>query len=184
MRIKLNQDIKMCVFPDNQKYFSNGLYEILWELERVHMLHFSLEYNLNNIRFINLDQSTLKSLLLYEDVIFRNKEEKQIILFATKNTEAVANHLYDKYSLRGIIYLSQSKEIRIQIANAVNGYFGRKDLKKSSITKQEMKVLCLTAKGLQPISIAKVINCSVKTVYTHRRNAEIKLHTKIRKLAL
>ncbi|MBV7166830.1 hypothetical protein HED05_21700, partial [Escherichia coli] len=35
---------------------------------------------------------------------------------------------------------------------------------------------------LQPKSIARIENCSVKTVYTHRRNAEAKLYSKIYKL--
>ncbi|MHA0561371.1 hypothetical protein ACXY9Y_12450, partial [Escherichia coli] len=33
-----------------------------------------------------------------------------------------------------------------------------------------------------PKSIARIENCSVKTVYTHRRNAEAKLYSKIYKL--
>ncbi|HAJ5884938.1 TPA: helix-turn-helix transcriptional regulator, partial [Escherichia coli] len=36
--------------------------------------------------------------------------------------------------------------------------------------------------GMLPKSIARIENCSVKTVYTHRRNAEAKLYSKLYKL--
>ncbi|MFZ7693535.1 helix-turn-helix transcriptional regulator [Klebsiella pneumoniae] len=47
---------------------------------------------------------------------------------------------------------------------------------------REMKIIRMTAQGMQPKSIARIENCSVKTVYTHRRNAEAKLYSKIYKL--
>lgn len=47
-----------------------------------------------------------------------------------------------------------------------------------------MQIIRMTAQGMHPKSIAKIENCSVKTVYTHRRNAEAKLYSKIYKLAL
>ena len=60
--------------------------------------------------------------------------------------------------------------------------FLRKDIKKDKITDREMKIIRMTAQGMQPKSIARIENCSVKTVYTHRRNAEAKLYSKIYKL--
>ncbi|WP_252151334.1 helix-turn-helix transcriptional regulator, partial [Escherichia coli] len=50
------------------------------------------------------------------------------------------------------------------------------------ITDREMEIIRMTAQGMQPKSIARIENCSVKTVYTHRRNAEAKLYSKIYKL--
>ncbi|WP_261785624.1 helix-turn-helix transcriptional regulator, partial [Escherichia coli] len=55
-------------------------------------------------------------------------------------------------------------------------------LKKDKITDREMEIIRMTAQGMQPKSIARIENCSVKTVYTHRRNAEAKLYSKIYKL--
>ncbi|WP_244579459.1 helix-turn-helix transcriptional regulator, partial [Escherichia coli] len=60
--------------------------------------------------------------------------------------------------------------------------FLRKDIKKDKITDREMEIIRMTAQGMQPKSIARIENCSVKTVYTHRRNAEAKLYSKIYKL--
>ncbi|WP_029787060.1 helix-turn-helix transcriptional regulator, partial [Escherichia coli] len=53
---------------------------------------------------------------------------------------------------------------------------------KDKITDREMEITRMTAQGMQPKSIARIENCSVKTVYTHRRNAEAKLYSKIYKL--
>ncbi|WP_244581953.1 helix-turn-helix transcriptional regulator, partial [Escherichia coli] len=64
----------------------------------------------------------------------------------------------------------------------INGRFLRKDIKKDKITDREMEIIRMTAQGMQPKSIARIENCSVKTVYTHRRNAEAKLYSKIYKL--
>ncbi|EHX9233895.1 helix-turn-helix transcriptional regulator, partial [Escherichia coli] len=66
--------------------------------------------------------------------------------------------------------------------NVINGRFLRKDIKKDKITDREMEIIRMTAQGMQPKSIARIENCSVKTVYTHRRNAEAKLYSKIYKL--
>ncbi|HFP0946369.1 TPA: helix-turn-helix transcriptional regulator, partial [Escherichia coli] len=44
------------------------------------------------------------------------------------------------------------------------------------------EIIRMTAQGMQPKSIARIENCSVKTVYPHRRNAEAKLYSKIYKL--
>ncbi|MBB8940790.1 helix-turn-helix transcriptional regulator, partial [Escherichia coli] len=67
-------------------------------------------------------------------------------------------------------------------AGQINGRFLRKDIKKDKITDREMEIIRMTAQGMQPKSIARIENCSVKTVYTHRRNAEAKLYSKIYKL--
>ncbi len=76
------------------------------------------------------------------------------------------------------------KDIRQELAYVINGRFLRKDIKKDKITNREMQIIRMTAQGMHPKSIAKIENCSVKTVYTHRRNAEAKLYSKIYKLAL
>ncbi|MGT8974745.1 helix-turn-helix domain-containing protein, partial [Escherichia coli] len=55
-------------------------------------------------------------------------------------------------------------------------------LKKDKITDREMEIIRMTAQGMLPKSIARIENCSVKTVYTHRRNAEAKLYSKLYKL--
>ncbi len=52
------------------------------------------------------------------------------------------------------------------------------------MTRKEMQIIGHLAQGIQPKSIAKIENCSVKTVYTHQRNAEVKLDFKINKLAI
>ena len=88
---------------------------------------------------------------------------------------------HDSYFLKGLA------ELIIDIDNliyVINGRFLRKDIKKDKITNREMKIIRMTAQGMHPKSIAKIENCSVKTVYTHRRNAEAKLYSKIYKLAL
>ncbi|MEF6320583.1 helix-turn-helix transcriptional regulator, partial [Escherichia coli] len=72
--------------------------------------------------------------------------------------------------------------LRKELAYVINGRFLRKDIKKDKITDREMEIIRMTAQGMQPKSIARIENCSVKTVYTHRRNAEAKLYSKIYKL--
>ncbi len=72
--------------------------------------------------------------------------------------------------------------LRKELAYVINGRFLRKDIKKDKITDWEMEIIRMTAQGMQPKSIARIENCSVKTVYTHRRNAEAKLYSKIYKL--
>ena len=83
-----------------------------------------------------------------------------------------------------MVYVDLTKDIRQELAYVINGRFLRKDIKKDKITNREMQIIRMTAQGMHPKSIAKIENCSVKTVYTHRRNAEAKLYSKIYKLAL
>uniref|UniRef100_UPI0020208BCE helix-turn-helix transcriptional regulator n=1 Tax=Escherichia coli TaxID=562 RepID=UPI0020208BCE len=72
--------------------------------------------------------------------------------------------------------------LRKELAYVINGRFLRKDIKKDKITDREMEIIRMTAQGMLPKSIARIENCSVKTVYTHRRNAEAKLYSKLYKL--
>ena len=109
---------------------------------------------------------------------------KQIVLIAARRSEALANCWYYNGSIRGVVYVDLAKDIRQELAYVINGRFLRKDIKKDKITNREMKIIRMTAQGMHPKSIAKIENCSVKTVYTHRRNAEAKLYSKIYKLAL
>ena len=96
--------------------------------------------------------------------------------------EALANYWYYNSDIRGVVYVGLSRDIRKELAYVINGRFLRKDIKKDKITDREMKIIRMTAQGMQPKSIARIENCSVKTVYTHRRNAEAKLYSKIYKL--
>ena len=83
---------------------------------------------------------------------------------------------------RGVVYAGLSRDIRKELAYVINGRFLRKDIKKDKITDREMEIIRMTAQGMLPKSIARIENCSVKTVYTHRRNAEAKLYSKLYKL--
>lgn len=109
---------------------------------------------------------------------------KQIVLIAARRSEALANYWYYNGAIRGVVYVDLAKDIRQELAYVINGRFLRKDIKKDKITNREMQIIRMTAQGMHPKSIAKIENCSVKTVYTHRRNAEAKLYSKIYKLAL
>ncbi len=99
-----------------------------------------------------------------------------------RKSEALANYWYYNSDIRGVVYVGLSRDIRKELAYVINGRFLRKDIKKDKITDREMKIIRMTARGMQPKSIARIENCSVKTVYTHRRNAEAKLYSKIYKL--
>lgn len=99
-----------------------------------------------------------------------------------QKSEALANYWYYNSDIRGVVYVGLSRDIRKELAYVINGRFLRKDIKKDKITDREMKIIRMTACGMQPKSIARIENCSVKTVYTHRRNAEAKLYSKIYKL--
>ncbi|MGT7125448.1 helix-turn-helix domain-containing protein, partial [Escherichia coli] len=92
------------------------------------------------------------------------------------------NDLLIRTFLRGVVYAGLSRDIRKELVYVINGRFLRKDIKKDKITDREMEIIRMTAQGMQPKSIARIENCSVKTVYTHRRNAEAKLYSKIYKL--
>jgi DNA-binding HTH domain-containing proteins len=103
-------------------------------------------------------------------------------LIAARKSEALANYWYYNSNIRGVVYAGLSRDIRKELVYVINGRFLRKDIKKDKITDREMEIIRMTAQGMQPKSIARIENCSVKTVYTHRRNAEAKLYSKIYKL--
>lgn len=111
-------------------------------------------------------------------------EKKQVILIAATRLEALANYWYFNSQARGVVYTESLYAIRHELTRAINGRFRRSDIKKGKMTRKEMQIIGHLAQGIQPKSIAKIENCSVKTVYTHQRNAEVKLDFKINKLAI
>ena len=114
-------------------------------------------------------------------MVIRGKGETGRIDCGQK-VRGLSKYWYYNSNIRGVVYAGLSRDIRKELAYVINGRFLRKDIKKDKITDREMEIIRMTAQGMQPKSIARIENCSVKTVYTHRRNAEAKLYSKIYKL--
>ena len=155
--------LDQCIWPAHDSYFLKGLAELIIDIDD--LIYLSLE----KVR----DSEWLAEM-----------KGKQIVLIAARRSEALANYWYYNGAIRGVVYVDLAKDIRQELAYVINGRFLRKDIKKDKITNREMQIIRMTAQGMHPKSIAKIENCSVKTVYTHRRNAEAKLYSKIYKLAL
>ncbi|MDU7648135.1 MAG: LuxR C-terminal-related transcriptional regulator [Klebsiella michiganensis] len=163
-------------------YFLKGLAELIIDIDD--LIYLSLEKVRREFVFINLSASSLNYFIRRDSEWLAEMKGKQIVLIAARRSEALANYWYYNGAIRGVVYVDLAKDIRQELAYVINGRFLRKDIKKDKITNREMQIIRMTAQGMHPKSIAKIENCSVKTVYTHRRNAEAKLYSKIYKLAL
>ncbi|MDG1641608.1 helix-turn-helix transcriptional regulator [Klebsiella huaxiensis] len=171
-----------CIWPAHDNYFMTGLIELILDIDK--LIYLPLAKVCQEFVFINLSASSLNYFIRRDSEWLAEMKGKQIVLIAARRSEALANYWYYNGSIRGVVYVDLTKDIRQELAYVINGRFLRKDIKKEKITDREMQIIRMTAQGMHPKSIAKVENCSVKTVYTHRRNAEAKLYSKIYKLAL
>ena len=171
-----------CIWPAHDNYFMTGLVELILDIDK--LIYLPLAKVCQEFVFINLSASSLNYFIRCDREWLAEMKGKQIVLIAARRSEALANYWYYNGSIRGVVYVDLTKDIRQELAYVINGRFLRKDIKKEKITDREMQIIRMTAQGMHPKSIAKVENCSVKTVYTHRRNAEAKLYSKIYKLAL
>ncbi|WP_024243129.1 ECP biosynthesis operon DNA-binding transcriptional regulator EcpR [Escherichia coli] len=157
-----------------------GLSELIVDIDR--LIYLSLEKIRKDFVFINLSTDSLSEFINRDNEWLSAVKGKQVVLIAARKSEALANYWYYNSNIRGVVYAGLSRDIRKELAYVINGRFLRKDIKKDKITDREMEIIRMTAQGMQPKSIARIENCSVKTVYTHRRNAEAKLYSKIYKL--
>ena len=157
------------IWSPHDAYFYKGLSELIVDIDR--LIYLSLEKIRKDFVFINLNNEWLSAV-----------KGKQVVLIAARKSEALANYWYYNSNIRGVVYAGLSRDIRKELAYVINGRFLRKDIKKDKITDREMEIIRMTAQGMLPKSIARIENCSVKTVYTHRRNAEAKLYSKLYKL--
>ena len=175
-------DLRSCIWPREDRYFVDGLSTIIFDIRD--LIYPSLDELRDGFMFINISPKFMSHFISHEHQWLKIAEKKQVILIAATRLEALANYWYYNGSIRGVVYVDLAKDIRQELAYVINGRFLRKDIKKDKITSREMQIIRMTAQGMHPKSIAKIENCSVKTVYTHRRNAEAKLYSKIYKLAL
>lgn len=174
--------LDQCIWPAHDSHFLKGLAELIIDIDD--LIYLSLEKVRREFIFINLSASSLNYFIRRDSEWLAEMKGKQIVLIAARRSEALANYWYYNGAIRGVVYVDLAKDIRQELAYVINGRFLRKDIKKDKITNREMQIIRMTAQGMHPKSIAKIENCSVKTVYTHRRNAEAKLYSKIYKLAL
>ena len=168
------------IWSAHDSFFCKGLYELIADIDE--LIYLSLEKIKRDFVFINLNTASLTEFITRDSEWLAAVKGKQVILIAARKSEALANYWYYNSNIRVIVYFAWCRDIRKELAFAIYGRFLRKDIKKDKITDREMKIIRLTAQGMQPKSIARIENCSVKTVYTHRRNAEAKLYSKIYKL--
>lgn len=184
MRLKTIWNIKSCsdkyIWSADDSYFYKGLSELIVDIDE--LIYLSLEKIRKDFVFINLNTASLNEFIRRDSEWLSAVKGKQVVLIAARKSEALANYWYYNSDIRGVVYVGLSRDIRKELAYVINGRFLRKDIKKDKITDREMKIIRMTAQGMQPKSIARIENCSVKTVYTHRRNAEAKLYSKIYKL--
>ena len=169
------------IWSPHDAYFYKGLSELIVDIDR--LIYLSLEKIRKDFVFINLNTDSLSEFINRDNEWLSAVKGKQVVLIAARKSEALANYWYYNSNIRGVVYAGLSRDIRKELAYVINGRFLRKDIKKDKITDREMEIIRMTAQGMQPKSIARIENCSVKTVYTHRRNAEVKLYSKIYKLA-
>ncbi|QWC69476.1 ECP biosynthesis operon DNA-binding transcriptional regulator EcpR [Enterobacter mori] len=168
------------IWSAHDSFFYQGLSELIVDIEE--LIYLSLDKIKKNFVFINLNTASLTDFIRRDSEWLSVVKGKQVVLIAARQSEALANYWYYNSNVRGIVYVGLCRDIRKELAYVINGRFLRKDIKKDKITEREMEIIRMTAQGMQPKSIARIENCSVKTVYTHRRNAEAKLYSKIYKL--
>lgn len=168
------------IWSAHDAFFYKGLFELITDIED--SIYLSLEEIKKKFIFINLNTASSTDFIRRDSDWLSAIKGKQVVLIAARNSEALANYWYYNSNVRGIVYAGLYHDIREQLAYVINGRFFRKDIKKEKITDCEMKIIRMTAQGLRPKSIARIENCSVKTVYAHRRSAEAKLYSKIYKL--
>lgn len=168
------------IWSPHDAYFYKGLSELIVDIDR--LIYLSLEKIRKDFVFINLNTDSLTEFINRDNEWLSAVKGKQVVLIAARKSEALANYCYYNSNIRGVVYAGLSRDIRKELAYVINGRFLRKDIKKDKITDREMEIIRMTAQGMLPKSIARIENCSVKTVYTHRRNAEAKLYSKLYKL--
>ena len=147
------------IWSPHDAYFYKGLSELIVDIDR--LIYLSLEKIRKDFVFINLNTDSLSEFINRDNEWLSAVKGKQVVLIAARKSEALANYWYYNSNIRGVVYAGLSRD---------------------KITDREMEIIRMTAQGMQPKSIARIENCSVKTVYTHRRNAEAKLYSKIYKL--
>ena len=175
-------DLRSCIWPKEDRYFADGLSEIIFEIRE--LIYPSLETIREDFIFINISPKFMCHFISHEQQWLRKTEKKQVVLIAATRLEALANYWYFNSQARGVVYAGSLRNVRYELARVINGRFLRTDIKKGKMTKKEMQIIGLLAQGMQPKSIARIENCSVKTVYTHQRNAEGKLYSKINRIAI
>jgi len=168
------------IWSAHDSYFYKGLSELIVDIEK--LIYLPLDKIRKNFILINLNEAFLIEFISRDNEWLSVAKGKQVVLIAARKSEALANYLYYHSNIRGVVYAGLSHDIKKELAYVINGRFLRKDIKKDKITDREMKIIRMTAQGMLPKSIARIENCSVKTVYAHRRNAEAKLCSKIYKL--
>ncbi|BBU86300.1 helix-turn-helix transcriptional regulator [Escherichia coli] len=185
MRLKTIWNVKtvlinttfLIIWSPHDAYFYKGLSELIVDIDR--LIYLSLEKIRKDFVFINLNTDSLTEFINRDNEWLSAVKGKQVVLIAARKSEALANYWYYNSNIRGVVYAGLSRDIRKELAYVINGRFLRKDIKKDKITDREMEIIRMTAQGMLPKSIARIENCSVKTVYTHRRNAEAKLYSKL-----
>ncbi len=174
--------LRLCIWPQEDRYFVDGLSEIIFEIRE--LIYPSLETIQDDFIFINISPKFMCHFISHERQWLRQTEKKQVVLIAATRLEALANYWYFNSQVRGVVYADSLRNVRDELSRVINGRFLRSDIKKGKVTKKEMQIIGLLAQGIQPKSIARIENCSVKTVYAHQRNAEVKLYSKINRIAI
>ncbi|HAJ4481740.1 TPA: helix-turn-helix transcriptional regulator [Escherichia coli] len=152
------------IWSADDSYFYKGLSELIVDIDE--LIYLSLEKIRKDFVFINLNTASLNEFIRRDSEWLSAVKGKQVVLIAARKLEALANYWYYNSDIRGVVYVGLSRDIRKELAYVINGRFLRKDIKKDKITDREMKIIRMTAQGMQPKSIARIENCSVKTVYT------------------
>lgn len=175
-------NFRLCVWPEGDRYFDDGLLGAVFDISD--LIYPSMEKIRDDFIFINICPEFMRHFISHDRQWLRKTEKKQVVLITAPRLEALANYWYLNSHAMGVVYTDSPQTLRDELTRVINGHFRQTDIKKGKMTHKEMQVIGLLAQGMQPKSIARIENCSVKTVYTHQRNAEVKLYSKINRLAI
>lgn len=162
------------VYPVDNVCFLNGITEILKNIES--RLYIPLSVVWSEYTFIDLSAYTMRHLIENETYWLENLKDKKVIFITGRNLGALANYWFFNSNVFGVIYLDYINNIEKSLTYVINGRFLRKDIKYNNVTKREMQILKKLSQGLPPKIIARTENCSVKTIYSHRKNILDKLN--------
>ena len=140
------------IWSADDSYFYKGLSELIVDIDE--LIYLSLEKIRKDFVFINLNTASLNEFIRRDSEWLSAVKGKQVVLIAARKSEALANYWYYNSDIRGVVYVGLSRDIRKELAYVINGRFLRKDIKKDKITDREMKIIRMTAQGMQPKSIA------------------------------
>lgn len=161
------------VYPLDNTCFLYGVTEVIKQIET--RLYKPLQVVWREYTFIDLTHYTFRYLIENEEYWLDELKDKKIVFICDRHLAALANYWFINFNVFGIVYNDRDDHIVDELTYVINGRFMKKDIKYCNVTKKEMEILKQISQGLSPKIIARAKDCSVKTVYSHRKNISEKL---------